>query len=355
MSDKSRRQKIGELLFDMSAPSDAGEDYDAHTWDDPDSPGLLGRIIPNSNPRRKTAVMMGVIICGGFGLYLTRYFRTDTVAITTLLLAGYPAYGYLLRKQFYETFTKRLDWSILTNGKSAEIRYGRMVESGMQTGLSGEDEQEDDGYVFQPGTSLSPFKGMSFLEVRDVFGDRSNLRNKVHRTGKTGDTPAKDYLKGKWTNEAVTDTLGNVYITLTDGLERQPSSPNVDRSTKPPSLVPDSMVADIKTGVREYAEIHLPAERRRANLQKRRADELAQPTEEQVRKYMDQMLELLNAGATPRRMHSRLRQQHPEMYGGESAPNQGQAGPLPGEDGAVEAMDELDEQVNEDLNGADTQ
>lgn len=342
----SLRRAIGEKLFNINAPEDSGSENDPETWDDPAKPSLFERLLPTASPKQKTVLLMAVISLVGFGVYLTRFFPADTVLASTAFLAGWPVMYYAGRKKSWEVI-RSLDWNIMLAGDTPILRYGKAKPNGNKTPY--ENAIDDDGWLFQEGKSVDLRGNVDYLEVRDIFGDPTNLRAKIHRTGKTGDSPSRDYLPDTFTWMTQTKTLGNVYVTLTDGLERYPNAPDIDRAASMPSMMPEDTISDIRSMFTEFAEIHLPAAHREAQMHKNRADEAERPKRELVKEYLDDLVTLMDqTGVGARRAHRSLAQQYgfePSQSGGN-----GTAGSLPPE--VRQSLEELDEEVdNEQENG----
>jgi len=268
--------------------TDDGTEYDPHSWDDPDKPSLRERLTPD-DPRK--AAIWGTVatLTVGTGLYLTQVFPTTPLVFATGGIALQFIQKYRGRKEAFEQI-RELDWSILVTGNTATVRYGEAESAGKDEVYA--DEYDEDGYAFKPAKSLNVRGEKEFLEVRDVFGTKENIRAKMHRTGETGDTPARDYLPAEHTAKVSTDTIGDVYATFTSGLKRTPRSPDIDREAQFPNTVPREIVGDIAAEYSVMTDVQLPAVKRKADMQERRADEHAQSSEERVRKLLDMVVTL---------------------------------------------------------------
>jgi len=265
-----------------------GTEYDPHSWDDPDKPGLRERLTPDE-PRK--AAIWGTVatLTVGTGLYLTQVFPTAPLAFATGGIALQFIQKYRGRQEAFEQI-RELDWSILATGNTATVRFGEAESAGNDEVYA--DAYDEDGYVFKPARAINVRGEKEFLEVRDVFGTKENIRAKMHRTGESGDTPARDYLPATWTSTVSTDTIGDVYVTFTEGLERSHRSPDVDRVAKFPDTIPREIVGDIASEYSVMTDVQLPAVKRKADMEARRADELAQSSEERVRKLLDMVVTL---------------------------------------------------------------
>jgi hypothetical protein len=266
-------------------------EYDPHTWDDPDKPSVRERLTP-SDPRRAAIAGAAITLIVGLALYLSRLFPTTPLVFATGAIALQFLMYYRGRKDAFETI-RDLDWSILATGNTATVRYGD-AESAATSEVYA-DEFNEDGYVFKPARSINVRGEKDYLEVRDVFGTRENIRAKMHRTGKTGDAPARDYLPAAWTSTVETETLGDVYVTFTSGIDTSPRSRDVDRVATFPDIVPREVVGDIATEYGVMTDVQMPALARKHEVQERRADELAQPVEEQIRKRLDIALDIIDS------------------------------------------------------------
>ncbi|MFC7227782.1 hypothetical protein N0B31_10245 [Salinirubellus salinus] len=273
-----------------------GSDTDPHSWDDPSKPGLIERLKP-STPRRAAITGVLITLVLGFGLYTSQLFPTTPLLAVTF---GIAAVIMAFQKGRESAFNRirELDWSILFTGETASVRYGE-ADSAAEVEVNA-DGPDEDGFVFEPGTSVNVRGELDKLRIRDVFGSKRDIRAKLHRSGDSGDAPARDYLPGGRTAVVRTDTLGDLYVTLTDGLETRPTSRDIDREATYPSLIPRKMVGNIRADYSVMTDVQMPELMRKYQKQQARSEELAKDVDEQMYRRLDVALRLMQSAGLSR-------------------------------------------------------
>lgn len=296
--------------FPVTIGSSNDTEHDPHSWDDPESDGWRDRIKP-STPRRAALTGFVLTLVLTAALYTAHLFPAEQVLFVGLVISIVPLVWYKGRKSAFEDI-RNLDFSAIFTGRTASFRYGQ-AESASDKEIRA-DEHHEDGYVFEPGRELDIRGNMKPLRIRDLFGDPSNVRGKMHRAGDDGDAPARDYLPENTTAKVETDTLGTIYITLSDGLERRDRAPDIDREATLPSTLTSQMVGAIKSEYESMTDVQLPAVARRAELQKKRADELSRPASERLNERLEIALDVMTASQRSeyqQRLQDRDQQERP--------------------------------------------
>lgn len=249
------------VSYDATNGSDSQREiFDSHVWGDESAPSWRSRIFPSTPAGWFLAAGLSII---GLGFILWTYkfsaaaYHNPDTLLYTILLGAIPM-SYLYGRHKVLQLFKEFAWSELYYGDSAEIRPGKTLGT------------TDDGH-----TKFVPMKGLSFagyrpkyLQLRDIFPPTEvpNLRSKMHRAKSDGSGEAVDRLHKGTTASHETETIGEVLVTHTSGLQPDRGGRETDRYTKPPNLFDEKVGRELTQELENKANIQIPALQEKYNL-----------------------------------------------------------------------------------------
>lgn len=260
-------------------------------------------------------------------LYVTRLYppgyHNPYVIVIGFLVATYPFVGLFFREQGFRA-RNMLDTVVIKLG-SPTVGIHAMVTEGKVESVPG-------GYRLKKEVKKTSFGGfvVDWLRLGDVLSDDDlELASKRHRDP---DDPAALDLDGRFTGTAKTDLFGDVYVCDAGELEWDKESRDVERRTLPPKYIPEGESGMLIKEL-EFARKREQSAVDEIEVIENRLESLRKRVEDEKNPELKTALEIID----------RLKETH--------------LGPRPRRDRLLadersgSAVDEIDEQVDDEMNG----
>lgn len=305
--------------------SPAHDAHSPHDRDDPDTPGLLERMKPSTVGQWST-VFFFVSLMGAGILYVTRLYppgyHNPYVIVIGALVASYPFVGLWFREQGFRA-RSMLDTVVIklgspTTGIDAMITEGRV-------------ESVPGAYRLSKEVKKTSFGGfvVDWLQLEDVASD-DDLRLESKRHREPSDPSPLD-LDSRFTGVTKTELFGDVYVCDAADIEYDWESRDVERRTTPPSYISEGESGMLIKEL-EFARQREQAARDEIEVVENRIESLRKRVDDEQYPELKKALQILD----------RMKDTH--------------LGPRPRRDRLLadersSAVDRIDEQVDEDMNG----